>query len=482
LAHEGQDTLFEQDFDAQPPELDGLVESWVDWVGYGEYERSGGQPFAAPLPPDLPAEVSDIYIDVEGGAQHRGDGCIYRWKDVFVWIRYTDGSSFVWWHIHTELDCPGESLEVFDNVIATGGIEDPANGAWSGWVRSYSREDLQVQRRASLRATPGTTVELGSLVVLSSNPVGGEGVYTSFDVTFAPGAILDLRGVDLAQGPLFETGGPVVVRCDTVLMDPGIVLSSVFGPGASQAPSQFVDEPVLLSAPAAMVQPGPNVLRLRAMNLGNQPQLGQLDWIDVLGWSWGGVFIDGDLSDWGLLQVPVDVPPGTPPGTEDQLQVQVTAGASTDLNLITLMRAQDMAPGAQIYCSAKTNSLGCMPQISSTGNASLTGYDDFVIHATDVLPHKSGILFYGPNPNQFPFQDGFLCVQGPLTRTPVRQAKALSSGATCDGWYSFEVTHDFMQAAGFVPGQTLYFQWWMRDPGDAYGTGLSDGIQFEVGP
>jgi hypothetical protein len=37
-----------------------------------------------------------------------------------------------------------------------------------------------------------------------------------------------------------------------------------------------------------------------------------------------------------------------------------------------------------------------------------------------------------------------------------------------------------MNAVGITPGQTIYCQWWMRDPGSPSTTGLSNGVRFTV--
>jgi hypothetical protein len=455
------------------------VKSWVAWVGYGEYERSGGQPFAGPVPPNLPPEVTDIYISIGGGSYVKSDGCIYTWRDTFVSIKFSDGSSFVWWDFHTELKCPGETVEEFDEVISTGGIEDPNTGEWSGWVRSYSSDNQNVTRRASLRASANAVVDLNSLAGLQRPFVGPE--HDEVDLTFAPGAVLDLRGYDGAQGPLFQTNGPVPILCDTVLLDPGVVLSDLIAPPPMVFAGAVVQELALLRTQAASLDVGPSSVSLLAINLGNASEAARFGWIDVLAWSWGGpVVLPLSPLQVATLDIPVQVP-AVPPGTESPLQVEMQAGQYLQYDGMALVRAQDPPPPAQVYCTAKTNSRGCTPQIGSSGRATLSGYDDFVIHATDVLPGKHGLAFYGFGSAQIPFQGGLLCVQSPVKRTPVRTATAQNSGALCDGRYAFHMTQEFMQAKGFSAGTDLYVQWWSRDPQAPFGTGLTDAVSLTIG-
>ncbi len=479
-AHEGQDYLFEQDFDAAPPQLDGLVESWINWLGHGEYERTGGQPFAGSVPPGLPPEVTDIYLNIEGGSTQRSGGCVYTWHSRTVWIQFSDGSSFFWWSIHTELDCPG-SVEVFDNVIASGGIEDPVTGSWSGWVRSYSKENLQVQRRASLRGSATSVADLSSLSLLSM-PLVGTG-HGDVDVTFAPGGVLDLRGYNGSGGRLFETDLPITLRCDSILLDPGVQISDLISPAPIQLPGTVVHELALLGGSPVVANEGPSSKRLWVSNFSNAPGPVSVDWIDVLGWSFGGpILLPLAPLQSSSLQMQLLVPPGVPAGTESPVQVSLQAGASQTLESFLITRAQNMAPGPQIYCLAKQNSLGCLPAIATSGAPSLTGYDDFVMHATDVLLNKFGVAFYGSAPAQLPFQGGLLCVQPPLKRTAPRLSVPLNSGVACDGWYSYHFSQESMINEGFAPGTTLNAQWWSRDPADPFGTGLSNAVSFTVGP
>lgn len=135
------------------------------------------------------------------------------------------------------------------------------------------------------------------------------------------------------------------------------------------------------------------------------------------------------------------------------------------------------------YCTAKVNSAGCVPEISSAGLPSAAGYDSFFLVAVDVLPQKSGVFFWGTSPASIPFGGGTLCVQPPLVRSFV-----LGSGGngqpTCDGAYSFEFRQSYMQQKGLQAGDTVLGQFWSRDPGFAppNNIGLSDGIRFTIAP
>ncbi len=136
------------------------------------------------------------------------------------------------------------------------------------------------------------------------------------------------------------------------------------------------------------------------------------------------------------------------------------------------------------YCTAKTNSLGCVPLIGSNGTVSLSDSSPFVITAQQVLNRKTGIFFYGTTGRaDNPFQGGTLCFNPPIRRT-----LAQNSGGSpppvldCSGSYSFDF--DAWYATGhdatLVPGAVLEGQFWSRDPQSPFGSGLTDAIEFTV--
>jgi hypothetical protein len=66
---------------------------------------------------------------------------------------------------------------------------------------------------------------------------------------------------------------------------------------------------------------------------------------------------------------------------------------------------------AVTYCTAKINSLGCSPSISSTGISSATAGSGFVITGSSVINNKPGLLIY-TNGGQaaVPFSGGLRCI------------------------------------------------------------------------
>ncbi|MCK6445581.1 MAG: hypothetical protein L6Q99_04250 [Planctomycetes bacterium] len=137
-----------------------------------------------------------------------------------------------------------------------------------------------------------------------------------------------------------------------------------------------------------------------------------------------------------------------------------------------------------LYCTAKQNSAGCTPKVGATGAPSLGGTDSFFLWAYDVLPQKSGILFWGLQPNAAPFLGGTLCVKPPLVRSSVFSTHPLVGLWSCDAAYSFQFRQSEMTSHGLVVGATVHAQFWSRDPGFAApnNVGLSNAVQFTLAP
>ncbi len=141
------------------------------------------------------------------------------------------------------------------------------------------------------------------------------------------------------------------------------------------------------------------------------------------------------------------------------------------------------ANSASVYCTPKTNSLGCAPQIAWSGCPDANSSAPFVITCSQVITNKAGLLFYGYAPASSPFQGGFLCVQPPTLRTPVQNSGGTTPN-TCAGQYSFDMNAWIQSGAdaNLVAGATAYAQYWMRDPGSPSTTGLSNALSFTVNP
>lgn len=157
--------------------------------------------------------------------------------------------------------------------------------------------------------------------------------------------------------------------------------------------------------------------------------------------------------------------------------------ASAWLTLESAGDCQGCTGSTSVYCTSKTNSLGCLPGILATGTPSAgRNTAAYTIFTSQALPGKAGLLFYGIfGPNAAPFQGGHLCVAPPTKRTPLQTSTATGS-PPCTGVFSFNFNAHIQ--SGTDPelnyGRQVWAQWWTRDSGVASGTSLTNGLTFTI--
>jgi hypothetical protein len=136
------------------------------------------------------------------------------------------------------------------------------------------------------------------------------------------------------------------------------------------------------------------------------------------------------------------------------------------------------------YCTAKTNSLGCQPAMSTSGICSFTLGTPFYVTSQFERSHQQGMLVWSTAPAALPFSGGFVCVQLPMQRTPLQSTGGLSTANDCTGTCSYIFTPQYAQSRGLGPGSTVYAQYWTRDPVGAAirRVNASDAIAFTWAP
>lgn len=138
------------------------------------------------------------------------------------------------------------------------------------------------------------------------------------------------------------------------------------------------------------------------------------------------------------------------------------------------------------FCTAKTNSQGCVPVAGSTGVPQLSGPDNLHITSSNVINNKAGVMYWGLAPRVTPvaFVGGLNCIQAPTIRTPVQNSGGNAPPDDCSGTFDFFFSHAYMGLTGLAAGSSAYCQYWYRDPAHPDGTaaGLSDSVCFEVLP
>jgi hypothetical protein len=139
-----------------------------------------------------------------------------------------------------------------------------------------------------------------------------------------------------------------------------------------------------------------------------------------------------------------------------------------------------------VYCTAQTNTLGCVPQIGAQGTPSASSTSGFRISVRNVRNQQNGMLLYGTNGRAaIPWLGGTLCVQPPLRRTPLVNSRGSAAPASdCSG----VLLRDFNTwtfGAGdpaLFPGQHVRAQFYSRDPGAVQNLNLSDAVEFYLEP
>jgi hypothetical protein len=142
--------------------------------------------------------------------------------------------------------------------------------------------------------------------------------------------------------------------------------------------------------------------------------------------------------------------------------------------------------GPQVYCTAKVNSLGCLPEIGFSGSASASAPSPFLITASDVLNQKPGFLLYGFGSSFAPYYGATICIAPPLRSTPFQNTGGTPPPANCSGSLSIDFNARIQSGIDpqLVPGTTVGARWYYRDSQDpaGYGTGLTNAVRFTICP
>lgn len=187
------------------------------------------------------------------------------------------------------------------------------------------------------------------------------------------------------------------------------------------------------------------------------------------------LFWDAFTDDFALRAGSPCIDAGDPAGWLDPDGTRADMGA--------IWYSANYCPSPVAYCTAKTNSQGCTPRIAYTGFPRVSGPDDFVLYAADVLDHKAGLLFWGRTAQITPFQGGTKCVATPTVRTALADSGGALPPGNCTGSYSFHFSHAYTNANALQAGDNVYAQWWSRDPASLpHTTGLTDALRFSVCP
>ena len=144
-------------------------------------------------------------------------------------------------------------------------------------------------------------------------------------------------------------------------------------------------------------------------------------------------------------------------------------------------------PLPTLYCAATTNSLGCVPWMTTDGVPMASWPTGFYLGARRTVSQKSGMLIYSTAGSaSLPFHGGTLCVQQPLQRTPAQQSGGSTAGMDCTGALVFDFNAWIATGVdpALVASTSVWAQYWSRDPGFAppNNASLSDAVSFVIWP
>ena len=159
--------------------------------------------------------------------------------------------------------------------------------------------------------------------------------------------------------------------------------------------------------------------------------------------------------------------------------------------LLGIVEDGSACPNPVTYCTAKLNSLGCLPAIGSSGVPSASAGSGFVLSGSNVRNQKPGLLIYtNAGPAGGPFQGGFLCLNPPIRRSiPLGSGGSALPASDCTGVYSIDMNAFAVGALGGTPapyllvvGTVVDAQFWGRDPGfpAPNNSTLTGGLQYTI--
>ena len=140
-------------------------------------------------------------------------------------------------------------------------------------------------------------------------------------------------------------------------------------------------------------------------------------------------------------------------------------------------------PAPSVYCTAKTNSQGCVPAIAFNGAPQVAAGGTFDISLSNAINQQNGLLFYGTSgASSAPFHGGTLCVNAPLVRLPLANAGGQASPTDCSGSHSVDFNARIASGADplLVAGAQVWAQFWTRDPASTSTTNTSDALHFLI--
>ncbi|MDP6368218.1 MAG: hypothetical protein QF615_01315, partial [Planctomycetota bacterium] len=182
---------------------------------------------------------------------------------------------------------------------------------------------------------------------------------------------------------------------------------------------------------------------------------------------------NSDLRDLAWSQQVVDISTWADGNSAVTIEFELQTSSSTnrggwtidDLEVMVLGPSTDSCPTPTNYGTAKTTAAGWTPHIFHTGSPRVaTG--DLTVSLMFGTPSQATILASSAGQASLPFFGGTLYLAAPITRGQVAFLG------------TFGDTDVAIPVDASMVGTTRFYQFWFRDPSDAQGVGLSEGLEI----
>lgn len=398
-------------------------------------------------------------------------GSIAEW-DGSAWSEVGGGVSGDVFDLEVHDFGSGPVLVVAGNMTAAGGVASSAVVTWDGsvWTSLGSSLDLRVLQ---LETYAGSLYAGGRFTVIDGVLVNRVARWTG--TAWAPVSsgmndrVLALETFDDGTGSALYAGGLFVTAGGTAAQH----IARWDGSAWSPVGTGFDDNVRSLEAfddgtGPALIAGGP------FNNAGPEPARRMARWD---GSSWTEMV---DAVNWGKPFAMLSHDDGSPTGAT--LFAVGDFEVAGDVPAYRIARYTNACPCPPVpYCTAQTNSLGCVPTIFATGSTALSS-NSLRVKASNVLNNKNGLMFWGREPKGTPFLGGFLCVKAPTKRTPVQDSGGNPPPNDCSGFFSFHFNQGYATSQGLGAGDVVYCQYWSRDPQSSSTTNLTDALEILLCP
>jgi hypothetical protein len=134
------------------------------------------------------------------------------------------------------------------------------------------------------------------------------------------------------------------------------------------------------------------------------------------------------------------------------------------------------------YCVAAPNSVGAGAPIDHAGSTSVSA-EDLAFTASGAPPGQFGVFFYGPDPAQVPFGEGFLCIAAGALGIYRLPPVVIDGTGSVQQPIDWDAPPAGSGPGALQPGSAWCFQFWYRDPlGGPAGFNLSDALEVSLCP